>query len=121
MEMWWFMSCKFKSLFKSNGLNFIYLFFWRGKERRLIRFTANINPPSTAYFYFTLGKGDLPLNSPIWTLRTETGLCLFFSSLENLYQAPNIYSLGSQMFQKSITSSLTCRKSCYYTRLCPMV
>lgn len=83
-------------------MEIIYLFiFWRGKEKTdKIHSKYKSLPPLPTFILLWERGGDLPLNSPIWTLRTETGLCLFFSSLENLYQAPNIYSLGARCFRR---------------------
>lgn len=120
MEMWWFMSCKFKSLFKLNGLNFIYFIFLEREREKTDKIHSKYKSSLHCLLLFYFRKGRSPCQQPCMTLRRETGLCLFFSSLENLYQAPNIYSFGSQIFQKSITSSLMCRKSCYYTCLCPI-
>ena len=115
------MSCKFKSLFKPNGLNFTYLFFLEREREKTDKIHSKYKSSIHCLLLFYFGKGRSPSQQPCMTLRKETGLCLSFSSLENLYQAPNIYLLGSQMFQRSITSSWMCRKSCYYTCLCPML
>ena len=65
MEMWWFMSCKFKSLFKPNGLNFIYFIFLEREKEKTDKIHSKYKSSLSAFFCFIFRKGDLPLNSPV--------------------------------------------------------
>ena len=101
IEIWLLMSCKFKSLFKHNGLNIPFPHHHpQGiKKKIVIKLKANINPPSTGFYLFW--KREIPPSKQSCiSLVRETGLCLSFKSSANLHPTPTIYTLGSQSFQK---------------------
>ena len=73
MEMLLLISCKFKSSSSIMGLSFP---FFLGEKKIVVRCRANMNRPSTAFYFFILGKGDPLLSSPVYLEGKKLG-CVF--------------------------------------------
>lgn len=100
MEMWWFMSCKFKSLFKPNGLNFIYFIFLEREREKTDKIHSKYKSSLHCLLLFYFGKGRSPSQQPCMTKKKKQD-CVFSFHHQKIFIKHQIFiRWGARYFRR---------------------